>query len=860
VSEVASVEESAAGGSRPPPAPGPGRVLIVSADIGEGHNAVGRALEEAIGKTWPGCEVAWLDSLEVMGPGVAPLARAIYRIQVERTPWLYEFFFRVIWRHRWFLESTRRVIGWWCGRRMAPVIGRLRPDVIVSTYPLGSAGLSWLRQRGRLRVPAGAWVSDFCPHPYWLYRDLDITYVMHPSALPVAESAEPGIRATVCALPVRGDFDPAGRGAARAKLGLDPGQPVVLLSTGSLGFGNVEAAASAILAADPKLLLTVVCGRNERLRARLASGCPPDGRMRVLGWTEDMPAWITAADVLVTNGGGVTALEAVACGRPVIMFQPIAAHGRANAALMASAGLALVCSSPAELTGGVQRQLAGTGQREELARAAASRAAGRSAADDLRELAALPVPEAGSFPLRAADALFLHAQTPAAPQQVGAVVILDRQVSLADICAAVAARAAEVPALRRRLLPAAGRWSRPRWVVDSRLDVASRITVVSLEGEKASESLDDMVGRYFAEPLDVARAPWEMLFVRGYQAGGGSGSRDLVVLKMHHALGDSFALIAALSGLFDQAARAGAAASGQGRRPPAAALARRLARAGPVTAGLWAMISAGRVPPGSPAATVSSPGRRFARCSLPARDVIVTARRMHTSTTDLLLTLVADALSRLMAEQGRDSDRRVRVMVPRTVMPSGSRAVSRPGGRRGLRAAGRDGLAGAGLAGNRTAGVLLDLPLGDMPVSERAAAVHELHGKSLRRGDAEAAAFVLSAVSLLPPPLQRRFARTTYGGAWFSMIVSVFPGLRRACYLLGAQIAEVYPVLALASGTGLAVGAITWGDSLSVGVLADAGLVPDPVLLAGEIRRSFAACTRVASGQAGDGPAGGNSH
>lgn len=69
--------KSAVAQPRPPAAvPSPDRVLIVSADIGAGHNAVGRALEEAIGKAWPGCEVAWLDSLEVMGPGAAPLARA----------------------------------------------------------------------------------------------------------------------------------------------------------------------------------------------------------------------------------------------------------------------------------------------------------------------------------------------------------------------------------------------------------------------------------------------------------------------------------------------------------------------------------------------------------------------------------------------------------------------------------------------------------------------------------------------------------------------------------------------------------------------------------------------------------------
>ena len=56
--------------------PVPRRALIVSADIGQGHNSAGRALEEAIARVWPWCQVRWLDALQAMGPRFAPLARA----------------------------------------------------------------------------------------------------------------------------------------------------------------------------------------------------------------------------------------------------------------------------------------------------------------------------------------------------------------------------------------------------------------------------------------------------------------------------------------------------------------------------------------------------------------------------------------------------------------------------------------------------------------------------------------------------------------------------------------------------------------------------------------------------------------
>lgn len=141
----------------------PRRALVVSAAIGEGHNAAGRALEQAIGRAWPGCRVQWLDTLASMGPGMGPVARTSYVTQVQRMPWMYEFFFSATSRHRWLLVSTRRCIGSWCGRLMAPQIRAFDPDVIISTYPLGSAGLSWLRQHRRLAMPVGARVPAFFP-------------------------------------------------------------------------------------------------------------------------------------------------------------------------------------------------------------------------------------------------------------------------------------------------------------------------------------------------------------------------------------------------------------------------------------------------------------------------------------------------------------------------------------------------------------------------------------------------------------------------------------------------------------------------------------------------------------------------
>ncbi|MFD2415289.1 MGDG synthase family glycosyltransferase [Amycolatopsis pigmentata] len=346
------------------------RVLVVSAAMGEGHNATGRALEDAAVRLWPGASVTWLDTLEVMGAGVGPVFRWIYVSNVQTTPWLYEFFYRSLWRYRWFAEASKRFVGAWAGRRLARRVAAIRPDLVISTYPLGTAGLEWLRRHGRLPVPAGAWISDFAPHPFWVYGDIDLNLVMHQCAVRPALRCVPGAPVAVSAPPVRGDFQPGDAEAARAKLGLPAGAFIALVSCGSLGFGDVEDAATELLGAHPDVVPVVVCGRNESLRRRLAPLAEREPRLRLLGWTDEMPAYTVAADVVVTNAGGATGLEALACGRPVLMHRPIAAHGKANAALMAEAGLAVVCARDGELAAAVRALIADPGQWKAMAEAA----------------------------------------------------------------------------------------------------------------------------------------------------------------------------------------------------------------------------------------------------------------------------------------------------------------------------------------------------------------------------------------------------------------------------------------------------------------------------------------------------------
>jgi UDP-N-acetylglucosamine:LPS N-acetylglucosamine transferase len=210
-------------------------------------------------------------------------------------------------------------------------------EAVVSTYPLASQVLGRLRRDGRLTVPAIAFMTDPSVHRLCVAPGVDLHVAPNEPAVAAIRALRSG-PAAVAAPVVGPDFRPS-RGLsdayeARHRLGLPLIDRLAVVVAGSWGVGDIESTAREI-AATGSAVPVVVCGRNEVLRRRLAN----DPRILTLGWVDDMPSLLRAADVVVHNAGGLSSLEAMASGVPVISYRCLPGHGRANAAVLRDAGL-----------------------------------------------------------------------------------------------------------------------------------------------------------------------------------------------------------------------------------------------------------------------------------------------------------------------------------------------------------------------------------------------------------------------------------------------------------------------------------------------------------------------------------------
>jgi UDP-N-acetylglucosamine:LPS N-acetylglucosamine transferase len=318
------------------------RVLVVSAGMGAGHHA---AADEAVHRLRQRGHVAErVDVLDLGRPGQGAELRRTYEYLLRRLPWVYDGAMRFWARWPAPLERLTAHGAAAVERDLLDQVENLQPDVVVSVFNLASQALGRLRAAGRLRTPVVTYVVDPGAHPYWVHPAVDLHLANLPSTARALEAWGASRTAVVRPLVSERFLNGPPRGEARRRLGVPGEARVALVSAGSWAVGEFERTAG-LLARTGRILPLTLCGTDDVLRERLTArgiGIP-------VGWTDDMPCLMAAADTLVDNAGGLTSWEAQAAGLPVVIHRPLPGHGRLNARALESAGRAAYARSDDDL-------------------------------------------------------------------------------------------------------------------------------------------------------------------------------------------------------------------------------------------------------------------------------------------------------------------------------------------------------------------------------------------------------------------------------------------------------------------------------------------------------------------------------
>lgn len=308
------------------------RALLLISDTGGGHRSAANAIAAALDEL--GFEHRIEDVAAHCSFPLTQLGRG-YSMALRYAPPVYgALYYATNGRRRYralvrFCEPLYR-------ERLRDLFEEYRPDVIVSVHPLLNHAALRARSDAHMDdVPIVTVITDLGKvHVSWLVPQADAV------AVPAREVYErawsrgvPASRLHLLGHPIHPKFDDVAgtRAELRAQLGIPQDAFVVMLMAGGEGGGKLLPTALALSRARLPVQLLVICGRNETLRRRLeeAARVLPTP-MRVLGFTDKVPEYMHAVDLLVTKAGPGTLAEANAAQLPVVIYDYVPGQERGN--------------------------------------------------------------------------------------------------------------------------------------------------------------------------------------------------------------------------------------------------------------------------------------------------------------------------------------------------------------------------------------------------------------------------------------------------------------------------------------------------------------------------------------------------
>jgi 1,2-diacylglycerol 3-beta-galactosyltransferase len=334
------------------------------AETGAGHRSAATALRQAmqllasVDDQGTNCYRSELiDAFTTCGTLPVRKLGMLYAATIRYAPWLYGALFHLT-NHPW----SFRALEWLLYRLIRSGLARLfietRPDLIVSMHPpINHVSLRVLAAL-QMRVPVVTVMTDLItPHRGWIDPAVDACIV--PTELARACCQHQGLaaeRIQVLGLPIDLKFGRPGAPKALVcqRLGLDPNMPIVLLAGGGAGVGRLEELARALWQSDLPIQVLVVTGKHTRLQRRLeqlARRLPGhlQQRCRVLGFVQQMPDLMQAADLLITKAGPSTICEATACKLPLVLSGCVPGQEERNIEYACEQGIGLRAETPEQV-------------------------------------------------------------------------------------------------------------------------------------------------------------------------------------------------------------------------------------------------------------------------------------------------------------------------------------------------------------------------------------------------------------------------------------------------------------------------------------------------------------------------------
>ena len=436
------------------------------------------------------------------------------------------------------------------------------------------------------------------------------------------------------------------------------------------------------------------------------------------------------------------------------------------------------------------------------------------------------------------DAVLLYSETPSVHMHTLklAVIQLDdtfgrgggATFGVEELRKVIASRLHKLDPFGYELIDIPFKFHHPMWRENAEVDLEYHVRPYRVDSPGGRRQLDEAVGRIASTPLDRSRPLWEMYLIEGLANG-----RIAVLGKIHHALADGVASANLLARGMDlqngtpaerdSYASDPAPSKGELVRSAFADHLRQIARLPSVVRYTAQGVRRVRQSPHKLSPELTRPftpppsfmnhmidaKRRFATATLSLDDVKQTGKHLGVTINDMVLSMSAGALRKLLLRYDGSADHPLLASVPISFDFSPDR-----------------------ISGNYFTGVLVSLPVEVEAPLDRVRAAHDAAAAGKESNNLIGPELVSRWSAYFPPaPAEAMFrwlANKDGQNKVMNIPISNVPGPRVRARVGGALVTEIYSVGPLTTGSGLNITVWSYVDQLNISVLADGKTLEDP--------------------------------
>ena len=324
------------------------KILILSSNNGGGHNSVAKALLEEANEQNIACTV--IDAMIFLSPKQSEEMEKLHTNAALHAPSLFKagnsMAIRLEQKVRYTNRAQTRAV-----EHLKQFVLSNQFDAIIATQVFAAILLTEMRARTTKMLLTCFVVTDYCYIPFTAMTNMHAYFLPHQDVIP-AYSQNIGERLFLpYGIPVSRQIAQGhSKDDARMELDIDPRKKMILVLSGSMGFGDVKAVCRELLKTLAGTAnIYVLCGRNKQLYQELADLSRTDQTLHPVEYVDCVGTYLDASDVVLSKPGGLSATEVSVKGKPLIFTKPIPGWEEENVRFLTARGMAFVGETPVEL-------------------------------------------------------------------------------------------------------------------------------------------------------------------------------------------------------------------------------------------------------------------------------------------------------------------------------------------------------------------------------------------------------------------------------------------------------------------------------------------------------------------------------